>query len=144
MMTFKSRFWEEGAKQKIVITNLGFGRVGFHLFICLLGRIPWGYTHEEKKSTGLLVVSCLTCLLAFCDEMTGLMDEGKVLGVFYLNFLLKAFYTVIMSSDKVKHRLGSVMDLKLIEMPYVRGLSLVVYHRGSLLGWVVLAKSLVT
>lgn len=64
-----------------MVTNLGFGRAGIHLFKYLFGRIPWGYAHEEKSS-GILVESCLTCLVAFCDEMTGLVDEGKVLDIF--------------------------------------------------------------
>lgn len=72
--------------EKIMITNLGFGRADFHLFRYSLGRIPWRYGHEEKRSSGILVESCLTCLVAFCDETTGLVDEGEVVDVFYLNF----------------------------------------------------------
>lgn len=63
-----------------------FGRAGFYLFRYLLGRIPWGCGHEEKRSSGILVESCLTCLVAFCDDMTGLVHERKVVDVFCLNF----------------------------------------------------------
>ncbi|PKU40376.1 rna-directed dna polymerase from mobile element jockey-like [Limosa lapponica baueri] len=37
--------------------------------------------------------SCLTDLIAFCDRMTGWVDEGRAVGIIYLNFS-KAFDTV--------------------------------------------------
>lgn len=37
--------------------------------------------------------SRLTNLIVFCDEMTALMDEGRVVDVFYLSFS-KVFDTV--------------------------------------------------
>lgn len=53
----------------------------------------------------MLVESCLTCLVAYCDETTGLVEEVRALDGFYLNFN-KSFDTVIMSSDKLmKYRL---------------------------------------
>lgn len=53
----------------------------------------------------MLVESCLTCLVAYCDETTGLVEEVRALYGFYLNFN-KSFDTVIMSSDKLmKYRL---------------------------------------
>lgn len=48
----------------------------------------------------MLVESCLTCLIAFCDETTGLVDKGRALDGFYLNFI-KSFATIIMSSHKL-------------------------------------------
>ena len=78
-----------------------------------------GYGPEEKRGSAMLVESCLTCLVAFCDETTGLVDQGRGLDGFYLNFN-KAFDTVIMLSDKLtKYRLDkwTVVDLKLTEMP---------------------------
>lgn len=30
--------------------------------------------------------SCLTNVIAFCDKMTDLMDEGRVVGIFNLSF----------------------------------------------------------
>lgn len=68
--------------------------------------------------------------------MTGLVDEGKALDVFNLNFN-KGFlhcHNVIRQTETQTWQVSSVMDLKLTEMPYVRALLLVVYHRGSLLG----------
>lgn len=29
---------------------------------------------------------CLTNVIAFCDKMTDLMHEGRVVGIFYLSF----------------------------------------------------------
>lgn len=82
---------------------MGFRRADFHLFRYLLGRIPWDMV--LKRGSGMLVESCLTCLVAFCDETTGLVGEGRALDVFYLNFN-KASDTIIMSSDKLlKYRL---------------------------------------
>lgn len=75
--------------------------------------------HEEKRSSGILVESCLTCLVAFCDEITGLVDEGKVLDVFYLKFN-KGFlhcHSAIRQSEAQTQQMSSVMDLKLTEMP---------------------------
>lgn len=37
--------------------------------------------------------SCLTILIAFCDQVTNLMEEGKSVDVVYMDFN-KAFHTV--------------------------------------------------
>ena len=54
--------------------------------------------HEFTKGK-----SCLTNLIAFCDEMTGLVDEVRAVDVVYLDFS-KAFSTVCRNIliDKLK------------------------------------------
>ena len=50
--------------------------------------------------------ACLTNLIAFYNEMTGLLDEGRAADVVYLNFC-KAFDTVSCNIDKLtKYGLG--------------------------------------
>lgn len=64
-----------------------------------------GYGPKEKRDLRMLVESCLTCLVASCDETSSLVDEERALDVFYANFS-KAFDTATASSDRpMKYRL---------------------------------------